>query len=433
MQNNRNHIKLPLGINVATREPYKVYLVEDSVLFRTALKRTLARLNFDIAGEAANGLNALNYLMKAPIKPDIVCVDQEMPIMDGTTAIKEIKKLFPKMRIMLITSHNEGGFVKEVLQLGIHGYIVKPFEAETIIRKFSMLLGRKDILASFEDKIEKIDLSRIRIPNLPAVFSQVVAFDVENPENGIVDLERIISPDIGIASNLIRVANSAYYGRSGKIRNLREAISLIGLKMTKSMVVNEYNKALNVNLKEPVFTKHLRELPVLSSLVAFDLVKPLALKNLAEDIFTISLLRKIGMNILALNFKEPYLKVLKLAEFAVKSQYELERDEIGIDSIKMGLKVFEIWKMPELILKVVANQDFTELDIPNVSDLDRVTRLAELLAKKMLKINIMEKDNSMITVLLNHHKAPIETEDLFGEDYYQMIQDHPFLKIINVA
>ena len=423
--------KLPLGININTREPFNVFIVEDSVLFRTALKRTLAKLSFNVSGEAGDGLHALNQLKEMHVKPDIICVDQEMPIMNGMETIKEIKKQYPKMRVMLITSHNEGAFVKQVLQVGVHGYIVKPFETDTVIRKFALVLGRRDILSSFDDKIEKLDLSKIRLPNLPLVFANVVNFDVDDPNNGIVELERILSPDIAITSTIIRTANSAYYGRSGSIRSLKDAITLIGIKVVKRMVINEFDKTLANPLKDPIYIKYLRDLPVLTSLISYDLLTPLKLKALAADIFVVSLLRKIGMNILALNFAERYLKVLRLYEFGVKSLYELERDELGIDSIEIGRRAFEIWKMPDYFVKVIAHQGFNLEEMGIVSDIDRVSRLAEILAKKMRKVAVTEKENALVPAILQFYKSPEGTLELFGEDYLHMIEDHPFMRIAN--
>ena len=423
--------KLPLGININTREPFNVFIVEDSVLFRTALKRTLAKLSFNVSGEAGDGLHALNQLKEMHVKPDIICVDQEMPIMNGMETIKEIKKQYPKMRVMLITSHNEGAFVKQVLQVGVHGYIVKPFETDTVIRKFALVLGRRDILSSFDDKIEKLDLSKIRLPNLPLVFANVVNFDVDDPNNGIVELERILSPDIAITSTIIRTANSAYYGRSGSIRTLKEAITLIGIKVVKRMVINEFDKTLTNPLKDPIYIKYLRDLPVLTSLISYDLLTPLKLKALAADIFVVSLLRKIGMNILALNFAERYLKVLRLYEFGVKSLYELERDELGIDSIEIGRRAFEIWKMPDYFVKVIAHQGFNLEEMGIVSDIDRVSRLAEILAKKMRNIAVTDKENALVPAILQFYKSPEGTLELFGEDYLHMIEDHPFMRIAN--
>lgn len=423
--------KLPLGININTREPFNVFIVEDSMLFRTALKRTLARLSFNVSGEAGDGLHALNQLKEMHVKPDIICVDQEMPVMNGMETIKEIKKQYPKMKIMLITSHNEGAFVKQVLQVGVHGYIVKPFETDTVIRKFALVLGRRDIISSFDDKIEKLDLSKIRLPNLPLVFANVVNFDVDDPKNGVAELEKILSPDIAITSTIIRTANSAYYGRSGSIRSLKDAVTLIGIKVVKRMVINEFDKTLTNPLKDQLYVKYLRDLPVLTSLISYDLLTPLKLKSLAADIFVVSLLRKIGMNILALNFVERYLKVLRLYEFGVKSLYELERDELGIDSIEIGKRAFEIWKMPDYFIKVIAHQGFNQDEMEVVSDIDRVSRLAEILAKKMRNIAVTEKENALVPTILQFYKSPEGTLELFGKDYLHMIEDHPFMRIAN--
>ena len=126
--------KIPLGIKISNKEPYNVFVVDDSPTVRHIIKRSFIRLSFNIIGEAGNGEQAMERLKQAPILPDIVCIDQEMPIMNGTQTIKELKKYFPNLKIIFITSHAEGHFVKEVLQLGVHSYIVKPFDLESLTR-----------------------------------------------------------------------------------------------------------------------------------------------------------------------------------------------------------------------------------------------------------------------------------------------------------
>jgi two-component system, chemotaxis family, chemotaxis protein CheY len=426
-----NPDKIPLGLKISNKEPYNVFVVDDSPTIRLFIKRSLVRLNFNVTGEANNGEQAIDRLKQGSIIPDIVCVDQEMPIMNGIQTIKEIKKFFPNMKIVFITSHSEGHFVKEVLQLGVHSYIVKPFDLESLTRKLAVLLGRKDILGVLDKEIDKIDLSQIRLPNLPSVFTYVVSFDLEDPKNGIAELEKIISPDVSFSSSIIRSANSAFYGRSGTIRNLKDAISVMGIKEARRLVIDQYNRTLSNPLKEDIFVKHLREMPVLSSLISHDILAPLKLKNLESDIFVVSMMKKIGMNILALNFKDKYHKILKLYEYGVKSLYDLERDEIGYDSTEIGKKAFEIWKMPEHFIKVIAFQNFNKDEAEFLTDMDRVTRISELIAKRLHKISLTEKENDLIPAILSFYNKPASIIDIFNQDYFEMINDHPFMQSLN--
>ena len=87
--------------------------------------------------------------------------------------------------------------------------------------------------------------------------------------------------------------------------------------------------------------------------------------------------------------------------------------------------------MPEYFVKVISHQNFNAAELEVVSDIDRVSRLAEILAKRMKKITVMEKEIELIPTILNHYKAPEGTLELFGEDYLHMIEDHPFMRIAN--
>ncbi len=122
------------------------------------------------------------------------------------------------------------------------------------------MLGRKDLLPkeTIVHKSTTIDLGKIQIPPLPAVVMKVLTFESDNPHGGSAEMEKILSPDIGISTNIIRIANSAYYGRSGTIQSLKDAITLLGTKTIKNLIFLEYNKKINKSLKPPLFFKHLR-------------------------------------------------------------------------------------------------------------------------------------------------------------------------------
>lgn len=421
---------LPLGINPKTGDSYKVMIVEDSVIERTLLKRFLARKNFRIIGEAQDGKSAIENIGAIAVKPDIVVIDHEMPIMDGLTAIKKLKPQYPEMKFFMVTNHSESNLIQELVQIKINAFILKPIDELKLLEKIAQALGRKDLIAK-EVKVytsNTIDLSKVRIPPLPNVVIKALQFDPSDPTSGSAELEKIVSPDTAISTNIIRVANSAYYGRSGSIHNLKDAITLLGAKTVKNLVFLEFNKKMNKGLRATIYEKHLKESPLLTALISFDLVNPFDLKKIREDVFLASLFRKIGMTVFALNF-DKYKEVLKIYEFGGKDLYEIEKDEFKIDSIQLGIKIFKLWKMPEFFQDVIANQNFTVEQIPSVTDADRITRLSEILSKVMLGMTINEKDEGMKKKIFEYYKIPEEVQELFGEDYFQNIKDHPFFSL----
>lgn len=110
----------------------KVMIVDDEYYFREALKVSLPwkELGFAICGEAKNGEEALQKL--DDLKPDIILVDINMPIMDGLEFVQEIRKAGLGCKIIILTGHSEFLYAKQAVQLGVFDYILKPVDEKEL-------------------------------------------------------------------------------------------------------------------------------------------------------------------------------------------------------------------------------------------------------------------------------------------------------------
>ena len=168
----------------------------------------------------------------------------------------------------------------------------------------------------------------------------------------------------------------------------------------------------------------------MTGLIAIDLSAPFGLKKLIDQIIISSTLRKVGMTILAQNLKLRYLEIIRLFEYGSKSLVQLEREELNIDHVQIGIKVFKIWKLPPSLLSVVANQSFTLAEIGHVEELDRLLRVSEILATKMLGIPSLEEEMEIVLTVFKLYQVPEDMIELFNEDYYSNIKGHPFFDSI---
>lgn len=110
----------------------KVMIVDDHVLYRAGVRTTLSTKNdVKVIGEADNGLHLLNML-KAGMKPDVILLDIQMPVMDGITALPELKKLYPEIKIIMLTLLDDHSVVAKLMELGANSYLVKTSDAEVI-------------------------------------------------------------------------------------------------------------------------------------------------------------------------------------------------------------------------------------------------------------------------------------------------------------
>lgn len=104
---------------------HRIVLADDHALFREGLKLVLGkRPDFVIAGEASDGLELLTMLKHGP-PPDLVILDISMPRLRGIEAIREIKSINEKIRILILTMHRDERLLCESFIAGADGYLLK--------------------------------------------------------------------------------------------------------------------------------------------------------------------------------------------------------------------------------------------------------------------------------------------------------------------
>lgn len=115
----------------------KLALVDDHNLFRRGIASILGQVaDFDLVLEASNGQE---FIDKIPRKmPDVVLLDLQMPVLDGTATADYLREHYPLIKIIVLTMHDEDRMVLHLLEKGVSGYLLKdsdPDEVERAIRK----------------------------------------------------------------------------------------------------------------------------------------------------------------------------------------------------------------------------------------------------------------------------------------------------------
>jgi DNA-binding NarL/FixJ family response regulator len=109
----------------------KVAICDDHALFRSGVKTTLSmRKDVQMIAEAENGMQLMNLLKH--IQPDVVLLDITMPIMDGLTTLPEIKKLYPQVKVIMLSMHNDHSMISKMMEIGANSYLTKDSDAEAI-------------------------------------------------------------------------------------------------------------------------------------------------------------------------------------------------------------------------------------------------------------------------------------------------------------
>jgi len=141
-------------------KPISLAIADDQILFRKGLKLLIHSFDgIELVIEVSNGVELLSAVQQN--QPDVILMDLRMPEMDGLEATGKIKKLFPSIKVILLTMYDEEHLINHMMKLGANGYLLKneePEEVEFAIRS----VMKKDFY--FNDYVSKALLSGLRHP-----------------------------------------------------------------------------------------------------------------------------------------------------------------------------------------------------------------------------------------------------------------------------
>jgi len=128
---------------------YRLMIIDDEPYVRQQIRGALnwERLNIQIVGESANGLNGLK--LSAELNPDIVICDIRMPQMDGISFATEFLRRFPAAQVIFLSAYADKMYMKKAIQLDVLDYVFKPFELS-------------DLIAAVEKALKRLKMSAIK-------------------------------------------------------------------------------------------------------------------------------------------------------------------------------------------------------------------------------------------------------------------------------
>ena len=165
---------------------YKLMIADDEFLSRFVIKSLIQKKfpDIDIVAEPENGRQAIEYGLK--LKPDIIIMDIRMPGLNGIEASKVILNEYPNTLILILTAYDKFDYVKEALDIGIKGFILKPINEMEVIQNINRIIGE---IEKRERHVEQEDFVEEKIRTVrPLIENELVSafitsdFDAEKIE-----------------------------------------------------------------------------------------------------------------------------------------------------------------------------------------------------------------------------------------------------------
>jgi DNA-binding NarL/FixJ family response regulator len=120
----------------------RILLVDDHEIVRKGIRELLrVRSDWNVCGEAANGKEAIEKLLS--LQPDLVVMDISMPIMNGIEAAKQIRRLAPSTKIVILSMHDSPQIEEQAKHAGADAFLVKSGAVESLVATINILLREK--------------------------------------------------------------------------------------------------------------------------------------------------------------------------------------------------------------------------------------------------------------------------------------------------
>ncbi len=148
--------------------PIRVVLADNHELVRQGLKTLLEREGFQVVGEASDGQEVVRLFSNSNSNPraDVAILDISMPILNGIDAAREVQKLSPKTKTILLTRHDEDQYVTEALRAGVKGYVLKHQAANDLVHAIHQVCrGGVYLSPSISRAVVEAYLSKTELPS----------------------------------------------------------------------------------------------------------------------------------------------------------------------------------------------------------------------------------------------------------------------------
>jgi HD-like signal output (HDOD) protein/CheY-like chemotaxis protein len=210
----------------------RVVFVDDDADVLQGMRRTLRDMRNEWSMEfAQSGAAALEELKKAPT--DVIVSDMRMPGMDGWELLAEVKKRYPQTVRLVLSGHADARSIMRAVGTA-HQYLAKPCETHSLKAAITQTLMLRQHLSSdrLAQMVGRVDM----LPSAPKAFQEILAC-LQRPNASVADAAKIVSRDMAMTANVIKLVNSAFFGTRQPVSTADRAVAYLGLDTLGALVL----------------------------------------------------------------------------------------------------------------------------------------------------------------------------------------------------
>lgn len=192
------------------------------------------------------------------------------------------------------------------------------------------------------------------VSSLPTVFIKVNEL-INDPRSSASDLGQVIEKDQSLTSRLLRLANSAFYGFPGRIDSVSRAITIIGFKQLRDLVLATSVRSLFSGFgKDSVIDMHTFWEHSIASAITCRILAVYKGDRAPESHFVAGFLHDFGRLILLEHYPQKCQEVYRIAKDERRLVYEVETEMFGFSHAEVGAELIKSWRLPDSLVEAIA-------------------------------------------------------------------------------
>ncbi|MEG8946189.1 response regulator [Rosettibacter firmus] len=369
-----------------------ILFVDDDIDILNGFKRSMYNLRDKWNGfYASNSADALKIIQHENV--DVCITDLFIPGISGSELLRKVKKEYPKTIRVLLSGNPSAKY--SVYDYSVaHQYLTKPCNIEIIKEKIEIPILIRSLINN-EKTIIKLT-GEDGIPSFPEIYYKLEC-EIYSPNVSINRIVNLISKDIGLTAKIFQLVNSAFFGFPTKIKDLNQAINILGLNIIKSIIlftkVFPYLEMSNA-LKEFIESlwNHSLVVSTISQRLTFYLTRN---RELSEHAYIAGMLHDIG-KLIILNMSNQDKTLLNVLDI-INNENEIKKF-LGATHSEIGAYALSLWGYPNSIINAVLLHHSTlELNNFNITTAVQISnRLANI---EGIDFSILEKFDSIESIV----------------------------------
>jgi putative nucleotidyltransferase with HDIG domain len=327
----------------------RILFVDDEPKILEALQRMLRPQRNEWEMAFAPGGEAALAMLEAE-SFDVIVSDMRMPGVDGAALLETVREKYPGMLRVILSGYTELEASFRAVPVA-HQFLLKPCDPDALriaIERATSLLQALNskmltgLVGSLQD-----------LPSVPRAFAEL-RDALSDPETSLERVVKIVEQDVAICAKVLQLVNSAFFGVTREVSDIRTAVSYLGISILQNLVLSlEAFRCFQPNKSIPGFS--LEQFHEHSQLAAKIAAAAPGKSKAGGVAVGAALLHDIGKLVIAERAPQPFARAIRGAQEEKRPLYAVEEQLIGVSHAEVGAYLLSLWGLPYPLVEAVAH------------------------------------------------------------------------------